>query len=107
MEEKGEAFARCCADDALATVCAWRVMPVFDMRYPPPGEDPNYSPLPQELVLRYYSTLFAYLAPPRIAVFDEEAFVSAVGSGEYCLTFDAWLRDEVAAGRVPLLDLES
>jgi hypothetical protein len=92
-------FASMGADEATASACAWRVAPIFDQRHPGPGEDPNFTPLPGELWYRVRQTS---LEPPWMDDLDPIGLITSVSGGEQTPTYNAWLRGQLAFGRVPL-----
>ena len=95
-QDAKDQFAGLGADDAIATACAWRIAPVFASRTPVPGEDHNYTPLPSELWYRVRQTT---LEPPWMWDYDP---VAAIGSGEHVPTYNAWLRSQLAFGRIAM-----
>ena len=92
-------FASMGADEATANACAWRAAPIFGQHSPVPGQDPNYTPLAAELWYRVRQTS---LEPPWMSNFDPMAMVSSVATGERTPTYNAWLRGQLAFGRVPV-----
>lgn len=96
-------FASMGADTATATACAWRAAPVFEQRHPTAGEDPNFTPLPGEL---WYRVRQASAEPPWMSDFDPMALVASAAAGEHTPTYNAWMRGQLAFGRVPVPEFQ-
>ena len=102
-QEAADLFASMGADDAAATACAWRMRPVFDQRTPASGEDRNFTPLPGELWYRVHG---ASAEAPWMIDLDPMAMVASAAAGEHTPTYNAWMRGQLAFGRLPVPDFQ-
>lgn len=91
-------------DDRLDTTIAWKFVPVFGHIAPVHGQDPNYTPLPWELIPRVQGSI--QLAPWSRG-FDRSGGLRAAGPAAEIAelpptpTMNAWVREQIACGALP------